>query len=202
MIEQRTRYPGYDVLTEKDEWDPHTREIVLKRLGPFPEPEFLREDEIEIIKSIAGHLVYDNREDIMAFVAYHLDRTLAQNIGENQRKPEVPKAKDLIRWGLRYIEELSQTAYQSKFLELDESKQFKILASLQKGQAPTIPEWSRVPQKELFNKLITEVVSAYYSHPTVWSEIGYGGPAYPRGYVRVEHGLTDPWEAKRDEGES
>ncbi|TGV05575.1 gluconate 2-dehydrogenase subunit 3 family protein, partial [Mesorhizobium sp. M00.F.Ca.ET.186.01.1.1] len=25
---------------------------------------------------------------------------------------------------------------------------------------------------------------------------GSGGPAYPRGYVQEEKGLTDPWEAK------
>lgn len=202
MIERHTRYPGFDILKEKDEWDPHTREIVLKRLGPFPEPEFLREDEVEMIKVIAGHLVYDNRGENMDYVVHHLDQTLASDIGENQRKPEAPKAKDLIRWGLRYIEDLAQTEHKTKFLELDAGKQYEIIASLQTGKARQIPEWNRVPQKELFKKLVTEVVSAYYSHPTVWSEIGYGGPAYPRGYVRVGHGLTDPWEAKRDEGES
>jgi len=32
----------------------------------------------------------------------------------------------------------------------------------------------------------------------VWSEMGYGGPAYPRGYYRIEAGVTDPWEAKAE----
>lgn len=202
MSERRTHYPGYNVLKEKDEWDPHTREIVLKRLGPFPAPEFLREDEVEMVKTIAGHLVYDNREEIIAFVVHNLDQKLASDIGEDQRKPGTPKEKDLIRWGLGYIEDLARTEYKTKFLDLDERKQLEIITSLQTGKAMQLPEWSRVPQKDLFKKLLTEVVSAYYSHPTVWSEIGCGGPAYPRGYVRVEHGLTDPWEAKRDEGES
>ncbi|WP_369127188.1 hypothetical protein [Paenibacillus antri] len=45
-------------------------------------------------------------------------------------------------------------------------------------------------------------LEAYYSHPAVWSEIGYGGPAYPRGYVRTQLGQLDPWEAhtKQPEG--
>jgi hypothetical protein len=60
----------------------------------------------------------------------------------------------------------------------------------------------QIPAKELFYKLLTESVAAYYSHPTVWSEIGYAGPAYPRGYVRTEWGITDPWEAKREDAES
>ncbi len=37
---------------------------------------------------------------------------------------------------------------------------------------------------------------AYYSHLVAWSEIGYGGPAYPRGYVRTQMGQLDPWEAQ------
>lgn len=37
-----------------------------------------------------------------------------------------------------------------------------------------------------------------YPHPRVWSEIGYAGPAYPRGYVRTQLGQLDPWEAKAE----
>jgi len=200
MNEQRTRYPGYDILKAKDEWDPHTREIVLSRLGPFPEPEFLTNDEAELFKAIAGHLVADHREAILAYLVRQLDQKLAANLGQDQRKPEEPEQRNLIRWGLRYIEQLALEERQANFLALDKDQQQQILTSIQNGQARSLPEWSRVPQKELFNKLLTEAVSAYYSHPQVWSEIGYGGPAYPRGYVRVEHGLTDPWEAKRDAG--
>ena len=31
--------------------------------------------------------------------------------------------------------------------------------------------------------------------PTAWSEIGWGGPASPRGYVRMDFDERDPWEA-------
>ena len=36
---------------------------------------------------------------------------------------------------------------------------------------------------------------AYYAHPTAWNEIGFGGPASPRGYVRMGFDRRDPWEA-------
>ncbi len=29
------------------------------------------------------------------------------------------------------------------------------------------------------------VLGAFYSHPWAWNEIGFGGPAYPRGYMRL-----------------
>lgn len=198
MEEQRTRYPAYNVLQEKEAWDHHTREIVLRRMGPFDKPKFLTEDEVNLLKSIAGHLVYDNRPDILAYVVHYFDSKLAADIGEDQRKPGVPKEKDLIRLGLRAIQHLSKAVHGANFPELAANQQFDLLAALQRGQAPVIPDWQRVPQKALFKKLVSVIVGAYYSHPVVWSEIGYGGPAYPRGYVRVEHGLTDPWEARRD----
>ncbi|HZD88840.1 MAG TPA: gluconate 2-dehydrogenase subunit 3 family protein, partial [Pseudolabrys sp.] len=43
--------------------------------------------------------------------------------------------------------------------------------------------------------LLREIVGIYYAHPDAWSEIGFGGPASPRGYVRLAENRRDPWEA-------
>ncbi|MDD4335508.1 MAG: gluconate 2-dehydrogenase subunit 3 family protein [Desulfotomaculaceae bacterium] len=202
MQENRTRYPGYDILKEKEHWDDHTHEIVLKRLGPFPKHKFLNDYEAKMILAIAQHIVYDNRKEILDYVLHHIDNALSSTIGEDQRKVGTPVQKVLVREGLKAIDKLAKKQYKSSYLESDVQQQLSILAALQKGKAAKMDEWQTIPQKELFKKLATQITSAYYSHPTVWSEIGYGGPAYPRGYVRVERGLTDPWEAKRDANES
>ncbi len=44
--------------------------------------------------------------------------------------------------------------------------------------------------------LVTDVVAVYYAHPWAWDEIGFGGPAYPRGYMRLEEGEPEPWEVE------
>jgi hypothetical protein len=44
-------------------------------------------------------------------------------------------------------------------------------------------------------RVLHDIVSAYYAHPTAWSEIGWSGPASPRGFVRLDKGMRDPWEA-------
>ena len=50
--------------------------------------------------------------------------------------------------------------------------------------------------KAVFAKrLLHDIVSAYYAHPASWNEIGFGGPASPRGYVRMNFDRRDPWEA-------
>ncbi|HEY2590280.1 MAG TPA: hypothetical protein VGI35_01710 [Steroidobacteraceae bacterium] len=52
-----------------------------------------------------------------------------------------------------------------------------------------------MPPKTFFNqRLLTDIVDAYWSYPTAWSEMGYGGPASPRGYVRMGYDERDPWE--------
>lgn len=193
-----THYPDYDVLNLVDEWDSHTKEIVLKRLGPFSSPEYFSEWETVILKTVIQNLVFDDRSEIIDWIIFHLDKKMISNIGEDQRKKDLPPANILIREGLSAIDHVSRNKFGRGFAELDEDRQFEIVSGLQLGQLPQIPEWSRIPQKDLFKKLLMEIVSAYYSHPEVWSEIGYGGPAYPRGYVRIEYGLTDPWEARRD----
>jgi hypothetical protein len=38
------------------------------------------------------------------------------------------------------------------------------------------------------------VLAAFYSHPWVWNEIGFGGPAYPRGFARLGAGQREHWE--------
>ena len=44
--------------------------------------------------------------------------------------------------------------------------------------------------------LVQDCVQAYYAHPLAWDEIGFGGPAYPRAYMRLERGEPEPWEVK------
>jgi hypothetical protein len=40
------------------------------------------------------------------------------------------------------------------------------------------------------------ILSEFYSHPWAWNEIGYGGPAYPRGFARLGVGQSEAWEGE------
>lgn len=193
----QTHYPRYDVMALQDEWDTHTREVVQKRLGTFPQAKFLSESEREMLALIAGHLAYDNRNQILEWVLFHIDQRLSDEIGESQRRPEIPPEKILVREGLKFIDKTARQRHKKNFAQAGTQEQFQILAGLQTGRLTGEAGWPQIQQKELFKKLAELVIGAYYSHPVVWSEIGYGGPAYPRGYVRIEFGLADPWEAQK-----
>ncbi len=57
-----------------------------------------------------------------------------------------------------------------------------------------------LPPPRVFNLILSAVVGVYYAHPAAWSEIGFGGPASPRGYVRMGLDERDPWEAPLSPG--
>jgi hypothetical protein len=74
-------------------------------------------------------------------------------------------------------------------------RQELILKSLHDGKPdPEHALWKRMPVHRFWGMLMEDCVTAYYSHPWAWDEIGFGGPAYPRGYMRLENGLPEPWE--------
>lgn len=194
-----SHYPHYDVMHEAEAWDGHTRDVVRKRLSPNENYSFLDNQEANTLARIVATLVDDERSEIIAYILNHIDRRLKSKIGESERKVGIPAEVDLIRNGLALIDDVAKNSDGQEFASLPLQRRQTILGELERQQLP-IP-WSNkgFPQKELFTKLLRLAVESYYSHPAVWSEIGHGGPAYPRGYVRTEPGLADPWEAQAEE---
>ncbi len=64
------------------------------------------------------------------------------------------------------------------------------------SRSPSAPAATPIDPVHFFVQvLLKSAVAVYYSHPEAWNEIGYGGPASPRGYVRMGLNERDPWEA-------
>lgn len=194
-MNKKTRYPSYNVMKEKEHWDRHTRQIVSSRLAGTDHYAFLTKTEVDLLTSVCSLLTGDNRKQIISYIISHIDQTLHSPVGEGQRKPNIPEGYVLVRLGLQAMNHSAREKFGCSFTRLTPDNQRQFLTSLHQEQALT-ENWNLVPQKELFKKLLKLTLEAYYSHPTVWSEIGYGGPAYPRGYVRTQLGQLDPWEAQ------
>lgn len=196
-MSKQSHYPSYDVMKLREDWDDHTRGIVSARLVREHDYLFLTLPEAEILRAACAVLADDRRGEIIQYVLSHIDEKLHQDIGEGERKRNVPEERRLIREGARALDQSSFQRYDKPFQQIGEDGQLLMIQDLSKSSLPS-DIWKDLPQQELFHKLLTLTVEAYYSHPTVWSEIGYGGPAYPRGYVRTDIGQLDPWEAKKE----
>jgi hypothetical protein len=194
--QKQTRYPSYDVMDQKQEWDDHTQSIVTSRLIREHEYRFLTNEEAEILRAACRLLVDDDRGDVIQYILCHIDETLNSSIGESERKRGIPPGRTLVREGLRAMEQAAQALFGSPYINLEENRQRDMLFKISQSAAEPSEVWISVPQKDLFKKLLTLTIESYCSHPSIWSEIGYGGPAYPRGYVRAQLGQLDPWEAQ------
>lgn len=204
-----SRYPQFDVMAEAERWDAHTRDIVMRRLEGPHKFRTLDEHQVRTLKVLARHLLYEDRHEILTFAASHVDARIHDQVGESQRKPEIPPEDVLVRSGLKALDAIANSRHQKAFVDCDVDQQFAIVSAMQLGQleplnpdeAINAPQWSdpqnaKSIQKAFFKKVLGLMVDALASHPLIWSEIGYAGPAYPRGYYRIERGLTDPWEPR------
>jgi hypothetical protein len=194
-------YPNFNVMDQKNHWDAHTREVVEKRLHVKQQehPRALTKEQSYALFELCTVLLDDKRQSVISFVVHHFDKKLKSDIGEAQRKKGVPEEATLIRDGLTLLDDACIQRYHTKFAEIvNEETKKQVVLDLMAGTLMMQSKETSVPTKDFIKKILNEAVSAYYSHPVIWSEIGYAGPAYPRGYVRTEMGLTDPWEARQN----
>lgn len=190
-------YPGYDIMSQKNFWDATTRQVVEDRLYNVPEIRFFTEEELLTITAICDRILpQDDRtpERKIPIVPF-IDERLHKNQIDGYRFADMPPDRDAYRMGIRAIDETARKIHQQPFVDLDPLKQEFILKSIHDGKKLAAHDiWEKMSIDRFWHLLVGDCVSVYYAHPWAWDEIGFGGPAYPRAYTRLEGGLPEPWE--------
>ena len=186
----------YDVLEKwrSPSYNAITREVLTRRMHAPPGRRFFAPAEFALLESICARLIPQPERAQPIPIAPFVDADLHEGSGEGFRHPDMPPAPEAWRRGLAGIEAAAHHRYGRGFAELDLESQDATLTAIQKGEADAAFEG--VQAKRFFEHvLLKAVVGVYYSHPDAWSEMGFGGPASPRGYVRLGLDERDPWEA-------
>ncbi|MEO9130683.1 MAG: gluconate 2-dehydrogenase subunit 3 family protein [Sphingomonas sp.] len=189
------RYPGYDVLAKRDtpSWDATTRAAIDARLATPTTPRFLTPEEWTIADALCRRILPLVNE-AMPLVAL-LDAKLLADHGDGFREADMPYMQEAWRSGLAAIEGEAGALYKRGFSLLTEGEQDRLLAAMQAGEIGG-PRWADLAAKTFFERrILADIPALYYSLPSAWNEIGFGGPASPRGYVRLDSTRPDPWEA-------
>ena len=195
--EQPGYYRGYSTLGQKAFWDAATRQTVVSRVEQTPSTRFFTETELPLITSVCDRILpQDDRVPARRIpIVPVIDDRLASNRISGYRYEDMPCDQDAYRWGLQAIEETAQAIHARAFVALDSLQQDYLLKSIHAGKALAAQHiWERMSVNRFWQLLVGDCVAAYYAHPWAWDEIGYGGPAYPRAYIRLEGGLPEPWE--------
>ncbi|MBV8829867.1 MAG: gluconate 2-dehydrogenase subunit 3 family protein [Acidobacteriaceae bacterium] len=190
-------YPGYHTLGQKKFWDAATRELVEKRVSDLPPIRFFTAEELPIITAICERILpQDDRVPERKIpIVPRVDERLATGRIDGYRYEGMPPDRDAYRWAIRAIDAAACRLHSLSFADLDVRRQDEILKSLHDSEKPGGEDlWSDMPVERFWQLLVSDCVTAYYAHPWAWDEIGFGGPAYPRAYTRLEGGLPEPWE--------
>lgn len=191
------RFPGYDVLSKRlsPSWNPKTREVIDRRLAVSREPTFFTAEEFRTLEAVAARIVPQPASRPPVPVAALVDDKLRRGHSDGYRQAGMPRDGEAWRQGLKALDAEANAAFGAPFHDLAGRLQDELLMQMEKGELSDAA-WAGMPPAVFFKaRLARDVVRAYYSHPTAWSEIGWGGPASPRGYVRMDFDKRDPWEA-------
>lgn len=192
-----TRYPGYDVLDKRDtpSWDEATRAVIAQRLAAPAEPRFFNAVEWLAVRALCECIVPQANALPVVPLAQLLDAKLMNNTGDGYRDARLPPLQQAWHTALAALDAESRTRHELPFASLEKSSQVALLESIQRGELTT-EAWAGMPAELFFSeRLLHDICGMYYSHPHAWSEMGFGGPANPRGYVRMYYDRRDPWEA-------
>ncbi len=194
-------YPGYDVLDKRHtpSWDAVTRRVIDRRLAVPHEPRFFSAAEWAAADAVCRRILPQPADWPPVPLVALLDAKLLANQGDGFREAGMPYMQEAWKQGIAAIEAESQARHGSGFVALSASDQDALLGMMHRGELSG-PAWEGLGAKDFFTKrLLSDIPGLYYSHPTAWSEMGFGGPASPRGYVRMELNRRDPWEAAQAE---
>jgi hypothetical protein len=191
------RFPDYDVLAKRNtpSWNPQTRKVIDERIATA-EPDVLTPEQRATLRRVVDRIVPQpvDRQPVNA-AALVLHKVM-KNGSEGFRHHRLPPVREAWTRGLDAIDAESRARFGHAFTVLGGEQADAVLRAIERGEAQA-EAWADLPPELFWNwRLIPDIVSAYYAHPSAWSAMGFGGPASPRGYVRLRVNRRDPWEAR------
>lgn len=195
--EQPGYYQGYQTLRQQKFWDEATRKVVLERVQHQQPIQFFTEAEARTMLAVVDRIMPqdDRLPERRIPLLPSLDHRLHTGKIQGYRYEDMPSDREAYKIAVRAFELMAQRLRGCRFDELSTLDQEHILKSIH-GADPSEAreEWQKLNVERFWTMLVGDVCSVYYAHPWAWDEIGYGGPAYPRGYMRLTEGDPEPYE--------
>ena len=198
------RFPGFDVLGQAGHWDPVTAGVVLERTGRPPDIRFFTTAEEAAATALCDRLLGQDGHDQAIDgsgdqhtgepkieVVPQIDARLAERETDGWRYQDMPEDGQAWRDSLRFLDEDSQAACDRPFARASADDQRKLIQAVQDLGAK---DWHGLNAAHVWSLWTRYACTAFYAHPSAWNEIGFPGPAYPRGYKHAGVDSREPFE--------
>jgi hypothetical protein len=199
-VAEGTPYPDFDI-TNKDkwnlDWDEKTRRLVVDRVENIPPYRFFSTEEARLLEALCDCALpqADRPETQRVPIAPWIDERLYKDEGSGYLYENMPEDRQAYRMGLQGFNETAQHLFGTAFVDLQRTDQEEVLRQVADGSPPG-QIWKRLSAVLFFQRFMSDVITNYYAHPSAWAEIGFSGPASPRGHIRLRLNFRDPWEAR------
>jgi Gluconate 2-dehydrogenase subunit 3 len=191
------RYPDYDVLAQTEHWDDVTRRVVLDRVENVPPIRFFTAEEAATLAAFCDVVTAQDEEPRIPVLAY-VDEKLHEGKRDGWQYHDVPDDDEVWRRVARGLDDEARAASFASFAAAPLEAQGGIVHRFSKAELHG-GVWNTLNVSRAFSVVMRYVAQAFYSHPWAWNEIGFGGPAYPRGYGSFGSphlGERESWEGE------
>jgi gluconate 2-dehydrogenase subunit 3-like protein len=192
------RYPDYNVIDEAKHWDEETRRVVLERVESVPPLRFFSAEEAGTLGVFCDLVMAQDREPRIP-VLNMIDAKLFAGELDGFVFDGMPDDRETWRLVARGLDAAARQHGARGFVLAAPDTQTAIIDAFHKGELHG-EVWDELSPSNAWSVVMRAVLSAFYSHPWAWNEIGYGGPAYPRGYARLGAGQRESWEGVESAG--
>jgi hypothetical protein len=186
------RYPDYNVLDEVEHWDEVTRRVVLDRVDHVPPIRFFTADEARTLGVFCDLVLAQDREPKIP-VLNMVDAKLFAGKLDGFRFDGMPDDRETWRRVAVGLDAAARQHRARDFAGASHEVQRNVIDALSNGKLHG-EVWDELDPANAWGVVMRAILSAFYSHPWAWNEIGFGGPAYPRGYARLGAGQRESWE--------
>jgi hypothetical protein len=191
------RYPDHDVLTQTEHWDELTRGVVLDRVANVPPIRYFETGEAETLKAFCDIVTAQDAEPRIPVLSY-IDEKLQSGKRDGWRFYDLPDDGEVWRRLARGLDDEARAQSFPSYAAAPLETQVEIVHRFSKAQLYG-GVWKTINVARAFSVVMRYVAQAFYGHPWAWNEIGFGGPAYPRGYAAFGSprlGEEEAWETR------
>ncbi len=179
--QHRGRFPGFDVLAQAEQWDEVTAGVVLARVALPNMLSFFTPAQVAVAAPLLDLLLAQDTDPKVPVLAL-IDARLAIGETDGWHYDDMPDDATAWRDTLAGIDSDAQKRYGAGYAELTASRQARLLQDVQ-DLADRAQHWRDWPASHVWSLWTRYACTAFYSHPWAWNEMGFSGPAYPRGYL-------------------
>jgi len=184
------RFPGFDVLGQARHWDEVTAEAVLARTGPPAAVKFFTEAEESCARALLNLLTGQDGE-VAVPVLEMVDARLAAGETDGWRYTDMPEDGQAWRNTLVLLDADARQLSGTAFADAPPADQARLVQAVQDLASGN---WHGLPAAHVWSLWTRYACTAFYAHPFAWAEIGFPGPAYPRGYKNTGVDKLEPFE--------